>query len=212
MGVRVLIADDFALVRDGIEIALESHPEIDVVGTAEDGREAISRARELNAAVVVLDLRMSRHGGMEALDAFREQLPEVRILVLTANENPDSLRTAIDAGAAGYLTQRTSEKTLCEAVLTVAKGGSAVTPSLAKHVRSGNGSRAAGRGARRSALTSRQRAVVRWLSAGLTDREIAERLFVSARTVQYDIKEVKERTGLESRSQLARWAVITSLR
>ena len=194
MSVRVLIADDFALVRDGIEIALESHPEIAVVGAAEDGRQALSRARELHPDVVLLDLRMPGHGGMEALDAFRDQLPEVRVLVLTANESADSRRAAIDAGAAGYLTKQTSEAKLCEAVLTVA------------------GSRAVGRRAERSLLTARQRAVVRWLSTGLTDGEIAERLFVSARTVQYEIRQVKQRTGLESRAQLARWAVVNSLR
>jgi two-component system nitrate/nitrite response regulator NarL len=149
---------------------------------------------------------------MEALDAFREQLPDVRVRVLTAYENPDSLRAAIDAGAAGYLTKRTSEANLREAVLSVARGGWTVTPALAKHVGYGDESRAAGLGGRRSSLTSRQRAVVRWLSTGLTDGEIAERLFVSARTVQYEIREVEERTGLTSRSQLACWAVINSLR
>jgi two-component system NarL family response regulator len=211
VSVRVLIADDFVLVRDGIELVLSSHPEIEVVGTAEDGHEAIWRARELAADVVVLDLRLSRNGGIEALDAFREQLPDVRVLVLTANENPDSLQAAVDAGAAGYLTKKTSEEKLCAAVLTVARGGRAVTPSLT-HVLDGNGAGAVRRGASRSSLSSRQRAVVRWLSAGLTDTEIAERLFISTRTVQYEIREVKERTGLESRSQLARWAVISSLR
>jgi DNA-binding NarL/FixJ family response regulator len=211
VSVRVLIADDFVLVRNGIEIALESDPGIEVVGTAEDGREAISQARTLRPAVVVLDLGMPHHGGMEALDAFREQLPDVRVLVLTANENADSLRAAFDAGAAGYLTKHTSEEKLCEAVLTVARGGWAVTPSLAKHVRHRVVSPPDGR-TRRSSLTARQRAVVRWLSAGLTDKEIGKRLFVSERTVQYEIREVKETTGLKRRSQLARWAVINSLR
>ena len=212
MRIRVLIADDFALVRDGIELALSSHPEIEVVGTAEDGREAIRKARQLCPAVVVLDLGMPRHGGMEALDAFRDQLPDVEVLVLTASDNPDSLRAAMDAGAAGYLTKQTSEENLCEAVLTVARGGRAVTPALAEYVLESGGPPAARRGAGRPSLTSRQRAIVRWLSAGLTDGEIAERLFVSARTVQYEIRKVKERTGFESRTQLARWAVINSLR
>ncbi len=211
MSVRVLIADDFELVREGIGVALESHPEIEVVGHAEDGREAVSRARALRPDVIVLDLRMSGHGGMEALDSCREQLPEVKVLVLTANENPDNLRAAIAAGAAGYLTKQTRGEELCEAVLEVHRGGLVVAPSLANQLLSESAPRSDGPQAERPTLTARQRAIVRLLSAGLTDDEIAERLFVSARTVQYDLSEVKARTGLSRRSEIARWAVINSL-
>ena len=211
MSVRVLIADDFELVREGIEIAFESHPEIEVVGHAEDGREAVERARELRPDVIVLDLRMSGHGGMEALDVFREELPEVRVLVLTANENPDNLRAAIAAGAAGYLTKQTHGEELCEAVLTVHRGGLVVAPALANQLSSENTLQSEPQRAEGPTLTPRQRAIVRLLSTGLTDKEIAESLFISVRTVQYDLSEVKKKTGVARRSEIARWAVINSL-
>jgi DNA-binding NarL/FixJ family response regulator len=212
VGVRVLIADDFELVREGISSALESHPEIEVVGHAADGREAVERARELRPDVIVLDLRMSGHGGMEALDVSRHELPEVKILVLTANENPDNLRAAIAAGAAGYLTKQIRGEELCEAVLTVDRGGLVVAPSLAAHLVPGDGGVTRGdESTLRPALSARQRAIVRLVSMGLTDNEIAERLFVSERTVQYELSEVKKKTGLSRRSEIARWAVINSL-
>lgn len=209
--IRVLIADDFELAREGIAIALSSHPEIEVVGHAEDGREAVERARELSPDVVVLDLRMAGQGGMEALDVFPAELPQTRVLVLTANENPDNVRAAIGAGAAGYLTKQTSGEELCEAVLAVARGGLVIAPSLAGPPVPEASRESEQEAAARPTLTARQRAIVRLLSTGLTDKEIADRLFVSVRTVQYDLSEVKSKTGLARRSEIARWAVIHSL-
>jgi DNA-binding NarL/FixJ family response regulator len=209
--VRVLIADDFELAREGIAVALGADPEIEVVGHAEDGREALERARELRPDVVVLDLRMAGHGGMEALDAFPAELPEAKVLVLTANENPENVQAAIGAGAAGYLTKQASGAQLCEAVLAVARGGLVIAPSLADPRPPGEGRGSGDEAVEQSALTSRQRAIVRLLSAGLTDREIAARLYVSVRTVQYDLSEVRAKTGLARRSEIARWAVIHSL-
>lgn len=212
MSVRVLIADDFELVRAGIESALRADPEIEVVSHASDGREALEQARRLRPDVVILDLRMSGQGGMEALDAFREQLPDVRVMILTANANPDNLDAAIAAGAVGYLTKQSSVEDLCEAVGEVHRGGVVLARSLAggrapEHALAG----AADASSERPTLTGRQRIVVRHISTGLTDAEIAQRLFVSLRTVQYELAEIKRMTGLSRRSEIARWAVINSL-
>jgi DNA-binding NarL/FixJ family response regulator len=149
---------------------------------------------------------------MQALDAFREHLPEVRVLVLTANENPDNLRAAIAAGAAGYLSKQSPVEELNEAVIKVARGGLVVAPSLADKLLSEGASEddPAGSGDQ-PALTGRQRIVVRLVSSGMTDPEIADRLFVSVRTVQYELAEIKRVTGLSRRSEIARWAVINSL-
>ena len=207
--VRVLVADDFELMREGIESALESDPRIEVVGHAADGREAVERAREVDPDVVVLDLRMAPHGGMGAIDLFRDQLPEVKILVFTANQNPANARAATAAGAAGYLTKESQAEELCAAVLSVHQGDSTVAPSLAVEAPlEGSLGPEPGPGSR---LTARQRAIVRLVSMGLTDHEIALHLFRSVRTVQYELAEVKRKTGLRRRSEIAGWAVINAL-
>lgn len=210
LSVRVLIAEDFALVRSGIERVLEAHPQIEVVGVAADGLEAVSSAAKLRPDVVVLDLRMSGHGGMEALDSLTEQFPEVKVLVLTANENPANVRAALAGGAAGYLTKHVPADELCAAVIAVDRGAVVVTPSLAAHLHGENGEPTDGV-EQVGVLTIRQRKIVRLVSEGRTDGEIAELLFISPRTVQYEVAEIKRRAGLQRRSEIARWAVIHSL-
>lgn len=205
MGVKVLVVDDFALMRDGIVAALEVDPEIEVVGRAADGLEAFERARELAPDVLVLDLRMSEHGGMETLELCAEHLPATKLLVLTANENPSNLEAAMAAGASGFLTKGVGASELRDAVIAVHGGEEVLAPALAASRR-----RAPSR-EEQPELTPRQRQIVRLLSRGLTDREIATELFVAVRTVQYDLASVRRKTRLSSRSELAGWAVIHSL-
>jgi DNA-binding NarL/FixJ family response regulator len=211
MAYRVLIADDFELLREGIASVLEASGEIEVVGHAENGLEAVERARELRPDVLMLDLRMAGHGGMEALNVCREEIPEVRVLVLTANENPDKVRSAMAAGATGYLTKQATGDDLCAAVLAVVGGTVVISPSLVDPPPVEDAEPSAANRTVAQTLTARQRTIVRLLSSGLTDAEIAAQLFVSARTVQYDIKQVKDEAGLAHRSEIARWAVINSL-
>ncbi len=148
---------------------------------------------------------------MEGLDLCRGNLSETKILVLTANVNPDNLRDAMTAGAAGYLTKQTSGKELCRAVITVHRGGSVVPPTPAVKMPDETSPKAAGDLPRHPSLSARERSIVRLLSRGLTDNEIAERLFVSPRTVQYDLANVRKKTGLSGRAEIARWAIIHSI-
>ena len=214
--VRVLIADDFALYRAAIERALSADPRIEVVGEATDGHETFELARELDPDVIVLDLRMTNGGGMAVLDSCAQELPGTRILVLTANENPANRQAALAAGASGFLTKRTTAQELRDAVIRVHRASaSEVEASVAANA-NGNGN---GNGkpviddplAEQLGLTVRQRRIVHLVCEGFTDEEIAARLFVSARTIQYDLTAVKRRLGLTRRSEIARWAVIHSL-
>lgn len=209
VSVSVLVVDDFALMREGIAAALEVDPDIEVVGLAADGLDAFALARDLEPDVVVLDLRMSEHGGMEALELFAEHLPETKVLIFTANENPSNLQAAMAAGASGFLTKETGGDQLREAVRAVQRGETVLATALAarlaarsSHVQSPED---------QPDLNAREKQVLRLLSKGLTDKEIAARLFVGVRTVQYDLSSVRRKTGLSSRSELARWAVIRSL-
>lgn len=209
MNVRVLIVDDFALMRDGIAAALAASPEIEVVGLAADGQEALELARSREPDVVVLDLRMAEHGGMEALDRFAERLPAVKTVILTANANPENVRAAISAGASGYLTKEVGGRELCEAVLAVHRGRTVLAPAPVE--RAAAGDRREDPSAGLPDLTARERRVVRLLGAGKTDKEIASALFIGLRTVQYDLASARRKAGVSSRSELARWAVIHSL-
>lgn len=208
MPIRVLVVDDFPLAREGIVAALERHPEIVVVGAAADGHEALRLARELRPDVITLDLWLPGISGIAALDRLRAELPGTRVLVVSGNEHADPLLDAIAAGAAGYVSKRTTGPELCDAVLTVHAGGSVISPALAPHLLREYASVSRGDAPRTGVrLTVREQQVLRLLSEGLTDREIGERLYVSRRTVQNDLIRIREKTGARRRSELARWAV-----
>src|SRR3954470_16728095 len=120
--IRVLIADDFPMVRDALSAALARHPELQLVGAASDGHEAVEQARELRPDVVVLDLRMPGMSGLMALTRLSNELPETRVLLLTACDDPDAVIDAVSAGAAGFLTKQTNGAQLAEAVVAVHGG------------------------------------------------------------------------------------------
>jgi DNA-binding NarL/FixJ family response regulator len=208
MKIRVLLIDDFPLVREGIAAALASDPALEVVGQAADGREGLRLAQDLRPDVVLLDLHMPALGGMLVLDALREHVPSARVLVLTASENPENLIAAISAGAAGYLTKATGRAELCSAVITVHGGGSVIAPSLAQHLVHRYAKAAHGDAdALRTALSPREHEVLRLVAMGLTDIQIAESIYVSPRTVQNHLARIRDKTGVRRRGALTRWAV-----
>jgi DNA-binding NarL/FixJ family response regulator len=209
MDVRVMLAEDFPLVSEGIAGALERGPGITVVGTAADGVEALRMALELRPDVLLVDLHMPELGGIMLLERLRTALPATHCIVLTASEKSDSLLAAISAGARGYLTKRATAEELRSAVLTVNGGGSVIAPSLAGHLLQAYSRASTGEPDQlRPTLTATEQEVLRLLTQGLTDRQIAERLYVSPRTVQNHLARVRQKTSLSRRSELARWAVM----
>ena len=131
MKIRVLVAEDHPLVREGVIRALERDPGIEVIGEADNGITAMELARQLKPDVLVLDLRMPGLGGAVVLERLRAELPQIRALVMTANESPESLLDAVAAGAAGYLSKRTTGEELRQAVITTDGGGAVLTPEHA---------------------------------------------------------------------------------
>jgi DNA-binding NarL/FixJ family response regulator len=189
MKVRVLVAEDHPLVRAGVIRALEL-------------------ARQLTPDVVVLDLRMPGLGGAAVLERLRAELPEIRALVMTANESPESLLDAVAGGAAGYLSKRTTGEALRRAVITTCGGGSVISPELAGHLLREFSGSARGEGSSlRPLLAARELEILRLVADGLTDNEIGKQLYISPRTVQNHLTRIREKTGLRRRSELARWAV-----
>jgi two-component system NarL family response regulator len=208
MKIRVLVAEDHPLVREGVIRALERDPGMEIVGDADNGITAMELARQLKPDVMVLDLRMPGLGGAVVLERLRAEMPEIRALVMTANESPESLLDAIAAGAAGYLSKRTTGEELRQAVITTHGGGSVITPELAGHLLREFSGSARGEGSSvRPLLAARELETLRLVADGLTDNEIGKQLYISPRTVQNHLTRIREKTGLRRRSELARWAV-----
>ena len=208
MHIRVLVVDDFPLVREGLAAALRSDPGIEVVGQAENGRDGLRLAHELKPDVIIMDMRMPEFGGMMLLERLKDELPDVKSLVVTASEKAETLLDAVAAGASGYLTKQTSRQELVQAVITVAGGGSIITPTLAGHLLREYSQASRGEApSARPLLGSREHEILRLVAQGLTDKEIGARLYISPRTVQNHLTRIREKTGLRRRSELTRWAV-----
>ncbi|HEX8157454.1 MAG TPA: response regulator transcription factor [Solirubrobacteraceae bacterium] len=207
MTIRVVVADDFPLVREGVARALNADPAIEVVAQAENGQEALELAERLRPDVMILDLRMPDLGGLAVLDKLRTTRPEIRVIVMTASEQASVLLDAIAAGAAGYLSKRSTGEELRQAVITAHGGGSVITPSLASHLLKEFSSSARGEQSSVRPLQGRELDVLRLVVQGKTDNEIGQELFISPRTVQNHLTRIREKTGLRRRSELTRWAV-----
>jgi two-component system NarL family response regulator len=207
MKIRVVVADDFPLVREGVARALNHDPALEVVGQATTGLEAIALAEELRPDVMILDLRMPDLGGLAVLDKLRNTQPQIRVIVMTASEQASTLLDAIAAGAAGYLSKRTTGEELRQAVITAHGGGSVITPALASHLLKEFSSSARGEQSYVRPLQGRELDVLRLVVQGKTDNEIGKELYISPRTVQNHLTRIREKTGLRRRSELTRWAV-----
>src|SRR5256714_4292699 len=204
---RVLVADDFPLVREALAAALRRHPEIEVVGMAADGIEALELAHEHEPDVVVLDLKMPRMSGLVALTRLNSELPSTRVLLLTACEEPDTVIDAVSAGAAGFVTKRTSGADLIDAVLRVGRGepviSSSLTAYLVQGLRRDSGER---RGGSTGQLTTSELNVLRLVADGRTGKQISATRYISPRTVHSHLAQIRTKTGVRRRTQLARWA------
>jgi DNA-binding NarL/FixJ family response regulator len=185
--VRVLIADDHRLMREGTAALLAADPRIEVVGLASGGREAVELATSLKPDVALLDLGMPDIGGVEACAAIRARLPGVRVLMLTVSEDALDVRAALSVGADGYLLKDIEPDALVEAVL----GASMVMASTEAPV---------------DELSVREREVLELLGRGLRNREIAEQLIVSEATVKTHVRHILEKLRLRNRAEAAAFA------
>ncbi|MFI0452401.1 response regulator [Actinomadura sp. 6N118] len=200
--VRVLVADDQRLIREGVASLLGLQPGVVVVGVAEDGREAVERALALTPDVVLMDVRMPVMDGVEATSLLRGRLPECRILMLTTFDDEEYVVAALRGGASGYLLKDLPAAELAQAVRMVHAGVDQFAPAITGRLLG------AVRDVPRSdvALTRRELDVIRLIAAGATNREIAARLYVSEGTVKNHVSSILARLGLRDRTQAAIYA------
>jgi len=209
--IRVMIADDHAVVRDGLRALIEAQPGLIVVGEAETGEEAWRRARDFQPDVLLLDLSMPNAGDGDVTGRLRRDCPDVRVLVLTMHEERGYVTRLLRAGAAGYVLKRTASAELIRAIRTVAGGGRYVDPSLAGALLAEPARRAresAPSEARRVAdLTSREVEVLRLVAHGHSNLEIAAVLEIGVKTVETHKANGMTKLGLTNRAALVRFAV-----
>jgi DNA-binding NarL/FixJ family response regulator len=205
--IRVLIADDFPLVREGLAAALRRDGEIEVVGLAADGEEALEQARTLRPDVMLLDLRMPRMSGLVVLAHLSGESHGVRVIAISASIDSRSVLDALSAGADGYLTKHIEAGELCAAVHAAHRGDPVLSPMLTRHLVEDLRERAGGPApASVTGLTRAELAVLRLVADGQTDRQISSALYMSPRTVQSNLGRIRAKVGVRRRTELARWA------
>ena len=211
---RVLLADDHALFRAGIASLVKAWG-MDVVGQASDGTEAIELARRLQPDLVLMDVGMSPVNGLEATRAIKAELPEVKVIIVTVSEDEQDLFEAIKSGAECYLLKGMSEEELSSTLERISAGEPALSPTLAAKIldefariaREGTDKRAAPE----DVLTEREREVLRLVSDGATNREIAAKLYISENTVSFHMKNILGKLHLKNRAQAAAFAIRAGL-
>lgn len=204
---RVVIAEDHTILRQGLVALLGRSDEIEVVGEAADGEEAVALARRHRPDLVLMDISMPRLGGLDATREIRRRVPGTRVLALTAHASEEYAAAALEAGAAGYILKDASSAELLEAVRQVVAGGTVLSLKVA-----GARVRRAGRSPSReeagwASLTARERQVLRLIAEGRRSREIAEQLGISVKTIEKHRANLMAKLGLHSASALTAFAV-----
>jgi DNA-binding NarL/FixJ family response regulator len=202
--IRVLIADDHAVLREGLRSFLELQDGIEIVGDAADGEEAVALAEQLRPAVVLMDLVMPNLDGVEAMRALRERVPDARVIILTSYIDDDRLLPAIRAGAAGYLLKNAEPQELARAIRTADAGEALIDPSVAARL-----VEQLAKDERRDeyeSLTTREREVLELIGQGFSNKRIARELGVAEKTVKTHVTHVLGKLGVADRTQAALYA------
>ena len=205
---RIVLADDHAVVREGLKALVNAQPDMRVVGEADNGEAAWRAARELAPDVLVVDLSMPTLGGAEATTLIRRDCPNVKVLALTVHEEQLYLTQLLRAGASGYVLKRAASAELVRAVRTVARGEIYIDPSVAGTVVEGflDAQDAADQVAASAVLSDREREVIERIAQGFSNKEIAAELGLSVKTVETYKARVAEKLGLRTRVDIVRYA------
>lgn len=209
--IRVLVVDDHAVFRRGLQMVLEQEPDIEVVGEAGDGAEAVTMAANTAPDIVLLDVRMPKRGGIDACTAIKDAVPSVAIIMLTISDEEADLYDAIKAGAVGYLLKDIPIDEVATAVRAVRGGQSYISPSMASKLLTEFATMVRRSDERQQLpapkLTDREMEVLKLVAKGLNNRDIAKQLFISENTVKNHIRNILEKLQLHSRMEAVVYAV-----
>jgi len=209
--IRVLVVDDHALFRRGLQMVLEQEPDIEVVGEASDGSEAVETAAETLPDIVLMDVRMPKRGGIDACTAIHDVAPSTKIIMLTISDEEADLYDAIKAGAMGYLLKEISIEEVASAIRAVHGGQSLISPSMASKLLTEFAAMVKKTDERQQVpaprLTDREMEVLKLVAKGLNNRDIAKQLFISENTVKNHIRNILEKLQLHSRMEAVVYAV-----
>ena len=203
---RILLADDHKMVREGLRLLIDSQPDMRVVGEAANGREVLQSAREIKPDVVVMDLSMPELNGLQATERLKAESPEIKVVAITANEDESYLRQLCKVGAVGYVLKRSAGDELVKAIGLVAKGGvyfeaTLASKALAKQMTGGKSETGT------VELSEREKEVLVMLAWGYSNKEIAGQLVLSVKTVETYKVRVGEKLGLRSRTEMVQYAL-----
>ena len=204
--IRVLLADDHAIVRKGISALLATEPDIEVIGEAQDGQEAVEKVAALEPDVILMDLVMPRVDGLQAIRQIMARDSDARILVLTSFAGDDKVFPAIKAGALGYLLKDSSPQELVQAIHQVYRGQSSLHPAITRKLLQ-ELAHPAQSGARTESLTVREVQVLQLVARGQSNRDLAQSLMISEATVRTHVSNILTKLGLTSRTQAALYAL-----
>jgi DNA-binding NarL/FixJ family response regulator len=203
---RIFLADDHAIVREGLKLLINSQADMEVVGEAGDGDEAWHKARELNPDIVIMDISMPQMNGAQATERLTVACPGIKVIALSAHSDDAHVRQLLEAGAVGYVLKRTISEELTTALRAVANGGTYLDPAIAGAVVGGYVDHAFNLKGGES-LSPREREVLIDVARGYTNKEIGERLFVSVKTIEGHKARIMEKLNFQSRSDIVRYAM-----
>ncbi|MBU2534921.1 MAG: response regulator transcription factor [Chloroflexota bacterium] len=204
--IKILLVDDHAIMRDGIKALLGIYDDIEVIGEASAGREALEMTRELNPDVVIMDISIPGMDGLEVTHRLTKRNPKVKVIILTQHDNKEYILSTIKVGAAGYIPKKALGSDLVSAIRAVRGGDSFLYPSAARALIDDYRKQAEQPDIYES-LTEREREILKLIAEGRTSREIAEALYISQKTVQGHRTKIMEKLDLHNRTELIKYAM-----
>jgi len=209
--IKVLVVDDHAMFRQGIRALLEGCEDVEIVGEATEGMEAIEKVLQLAPQVVLMDIAMPVMGGLEATRRIQKESPNTRVLVLTQYEDSEYILSLLRAGAKGYISKTATASELVSAICAVHKGESFLYPSAATTLIEEYLMRVGGEKNEYERLTDREREILQLVAEGRSNREIADRLFISVKTVLRHRANIMDKLGFHNRTELIKYAISKGL-